>query len=690
MWISKLELTCFKSYKHQSFEFPEPSDGQNIVLIGGLNGFGKTSILEALYLCLYGKDAIIHLARAGLNTDDKKGYPTFLERAFNGEAKRDGSDTMMVRVVINKTKTKAVDICRRWFFRTNGNWTGEEETVVRDVIRGIPETPRIDGKNSFYLPELLDEIFVPAHIAPFFFFDGEEVKKLADQSRVEQVKQGLEGLLGVVLLRSLADRLKSFEALKRGEIKSVDEDNLSRLLEGLTSSQEQLNTIREVIKNSEEEKKHLRAEQQALVERITSAGGGGGDISTVKELVEEREQIRNKLRESHKKLEEILSGRLPFHLVSKELMDEFRHQLVSEIKWFDWDAEKRTLEPRKAQFESAFMAQTEPSIQPLLSEGQLDAIKKRMESAWATLFYPPPNDCAKEIVHDYLHESLRNKALEFLNTINLGQKEIHDLLNEQHNLQQRTDELGRKISRLEGIDRDGTLLSLKKQLEEVQKKIDDSGEHARVDDRKVTTLESQVAQMRAEYEREKKELDRSSPVRAIIDKSERVREVIDEVIPALFPLKVRALAKAMTEVYKSLAHKDQVDKIEIADDGTSKILGKTGKEISFDRSAGENQIFATALIAGLAKVSNVKAPMVVDTPLGRLDSKHRANILSFWTNDKSRQVILLSQDEEIDFHFYKDISDSVSKTYLLEHIDVGDGIGRTTAKEGKYFARGRR
>lgn len=196
--------------------------------------------------------------------------------------------------------------------------------------------------------------------------------------------------------------------------------------------------------------------------------------------------------------------------------------------------------------------------------------------------------------------------------------------------------------------------------------------------------------MRAEYEREKKELDRSSPVRAIIEKSERVRNVIDEIIPALFPLKVRALAKAMTEVYKTLAHKDQVDRIQIEDDGTTKILGKTGKEISFDRSAGENQIFATALIAGLAKVSNVKAPMVVDTPLGRLDSKHRANILSFWTGDKNRQVILLSQDEEIDFHFYKDISDSVSKTYLLEHVDVGDGIGRTTAKEDKYFARGRR
>jgi len=51
---------------------------------------------------------------------------------------------------------------------------------------------------------------------------------------------------------------------------------------------------------------------------------------------------------------------------------------------------------------------------------------------------------------------------------------------------------------------------------------------------------------------------------------------------------------------------------------------------------------------------------------------------------------LLSQDEEIDYHFFKSIQDSVGKTYLLEHVDVGDGIGRTTAQEDKYFARGRR
>jgi DNA sulfur modification protein DndD len=691
MWISKLELTCFKSYQHQIFDLPAPVDGKNIILIGGMNGFGKTTILEALYLCLYGKDAIIHLARAGLKTDDKKGYPTFLESAFNGEAKRDGLDTMMVRVTINRTKTKAVDICRKWFFKSNGKtWTGEEEAVVREVIRDIPNSPRVDGKNGFHFSELLDEIFVPAHVAPFFFFDGEEVKKLADQSRVEQVKQGLEGLLGVVLLRSLSDRLKSFEGNKRGEIASVDEGRLQQLGEQLGIAEEQLRTLKKSAGSNDREKVQLRAEQQSLLERITSSGGGGGDIATVKELVEEREQVRNKLRESHRELENILAGRLPFHLVPKALTKSYKGQLEAEVKWFAWEAEKRSLEPRKIEFQNAFAAQGAPLIEPELSDQQGQAIRARLDYAWDSLFYPPPEDCAEQIIHDYLHESQRVKSLEFLASISLGQKEIQDLVNEQHGLQQRADELGRKISRLEGIDRDGTYNGLKAKLEEVTAHIERLAEQVRVSDRTMVTLEAQVNNMRADYNREKGRLDESSPARAVIEKSERVRKVLDEVVPALFPLKVKALGKAMTDVYKQLAHKQQVDRIEISDEGTARILSTNGREIAFDRSAGENQIFATALIAGLARVSGVKAPMVVDTPLGRLDSKHRDNILKFWTADKTRQVILLSQDEEIDFHFHKEISGHVSKTYLLDHIDVGDGIGRTTAKEGKYFAKGRR
>ena len=692
MWISKLELTCFKSYQHQVFTFPEPIDGKNIVLIGGMNGYGKTSILEGLYLCLYGKDAMVHLARAGLKTEGKGGgYPTFLERSFNGEALRGGSETMSIRIVLGRSKTKAIDICRRWFFRSNGKWTNEEEAVIRDVVRGVPESPKTDGKNGFHLTDYLEDMqFVPAHIAPFFFFDGEEVKKLADQSRVEQVKQGLEGLLGVVLLRTLAERLRTFESSKRNEIQSVDEQNLTRLYEELSNDPIKLNELKNLSEKNDSERALLREELTSLVDRITAAGGGGGDVATMKDLVEERAQYQNKMKESQKKLEMILAGRLPFQLVPKDLILNLKNQLIAEVKLAKHESQKTALAPRKEEFEHAFSKQTEPIIEPALTNVQLEAIKKRLDQAWASLFYPAPPDCAQEVMHEYLSESSRQKAIQFLDTLTLGQREIRVLISEQAETQQRIEELNRKISRLEGIDRDGTLTILKKSFSDVSRKVDFLTEQARVNNRDIDFLNAKVTNLSAEYNRGKSELDKSSPVRAMLERSERVRKVIEELVPALFPLKIRELGTSMTTFYKQLAHKTQVDKIRILDDGSTEILSKNGVEITFDRSAGENQIFATALIAGLAKVSGVKAPMVVDTPLGRLDSKHRLNILEFWTSDKNRQVILLSQDEEIDYHFYRQIESNVAKTYLLENTEVGDGIGRTTALEGKYFARGRR
>lgn len=685
MWISKIELFNFKSYLHQVFDFPSPEDGKNIVLIGGMNGYGKTSILEALYLCLYGKDAMVHLARAGLQTDESRGYPTFLENAFNGEAKRDARDTMAIKVIINKSKSKAIDITRKWYFRSNGTWAADEEAVVRDVERNIPGSPRTDGKNNFHLSDILDDFFVPAHIAPFFFFDGEEVMKLADQGRIEQVKLGLEGLLGVVLLRSLSDRLRGFESKKKSEFTSVDENNLNQLHTTLTANEQLLSDIRKKINDAKIEMDRFRANRQTLIERITSAGGGGGDVATVKELVEEREHFRTKLKETQKALEDLLSGIFPFHLVSKDLADNYRLQLLAEIRYFAWETDKRSLEPRKIEFENAFNKETEPEITPPLTNEQSSIIQKRIDSAWASLFYPPPADCAKEIIHTYLHEPQRQAILEFLNSLTVGQQDISRLISEENSLNQSIEELSRKIARIEGIDRDGTLTTLKNDLKLIQEQIDSLSDSISENDRKSHALEAQVGSQRAEYEREKKKLDESSPVREIIEKSERVRKSIDKIIPSLFPLKVKELASAMTSVYKKLAHKDQISKIEISDDGTTQILSKTGKEIHFDRSAGENQIFATALIAGLAIVSGVKAPMVVDTPLGRLDSKHRSNILKFWTSSKNRQVILLSQDKEIDSHYFRQISANVSKTYLLDHIDVGDGIGRTTAQEDSYF-----
>jgi DNA sulfur modification protein DndD len=684
MWFSKIEMVCFKSYQRQEFEFPRPEDGRNVVLIGGMNGYGKTSILEALYLCLYGKDAMSHLARAGLKSDEMRGYPTFLEKAFNGEALREKRDTMIVKVTINQTNTKAVEVARKWYFTKNGKWSDEEATI-REIIRGVPDLPRADGRGSFSLSQVLEEILVPAHIAPFFFFDGEEVKKLADQNRVEQVKQGLEGLLGVVLLRGLAERLKGFEQSKRDGVSAVDEGKLAQLWIDLQQSQESLAGVKSKIDEFKQRKLELSGQFDSIMERIAAAGGGGGDAATFKDAIEEKEFYKVQLRDVQRKLEEIIATKLPLKLVSQQVTASLKSRLYAESRLIEWEDEKRTLEPRQIQFFESFENQSAPKMEPDLSDSQRKALKERMNAAWAALFYPAPSDCADQIEHSYLSNMERTHTLKRLENTTLGQQEVNDILRKQNELETKIEELGRKIARLEGIDRDGTLASLTANLKEVQEQIQRMEDHLREEERRLIGLEALERDQRAAYERDRRKLDDSSPARSVIDRSERVRKVIDRLVPELFPLKVSELSKHMTTVYQQLAHKSQVAKIQVDDDGATQILSKSGQVLQFDRSAGENQIFATALIAALARVSGVQAPLVVDTPLGRLDSMHRDNILRFWTSDSSRQVILLSQDEEIGGEILERIGSSVSKTYLLQHEEVGDGIGRTTAISDQYF-----
>ena len=94
-----------------------------------MNGYGKTSILEALYLGLYGKEAVEHLGRAGLKDD--VGYRKFVERALHGTAIRTGRDSMWVKLQINQTKAEGFEVTRKWFFSRSGEYFAALDTSYR-------------------------------------------------------------------------------------------------------------------------------------------------------------------------------------------------------------------------------------------------------------------------------------------------------------------------------------------------------------------------------------------------------------------------------------------------------------------------------------------------------------------------------------------------------------------------------
>ncbi len=678
MWISRIELINFKSYQHQVFEFPAPSQGKNVILIGGMNGYGKTTILEALYLGLYGKDSIIHLARAGIKGD--VGYPVFLERALHGHALKTKRDSMSVSVQFNTNEQDGFKITRKWFFSTKGNWQ-DEEILIYDTRDGICTQTR----NADQIEEILDQYFVPAHLAPFFFFDGEEVKRLADHNRVEQIKMGMEGLLGVVLLRKLETRLQQYQANKSQGVPKVDEEKHRQLLEELTQHEQLLEeTIHQRIA-ADEALDAIKTERSNLMHRIMALGGGGGDIANARDIVEEMTRAEMDMKKCQDDLEQVLGSRLPFHLISQEVRSAYVSQLKAEEDRIKWDARKNSLEPDKEKFSAQFFAEESPAFNPELTDEQHTTVKHRLETAWESLFYPLPDGCAEEIVHDYIHGSKRQQVIGMMENLNIGAQDILGLLESRNNLQDKIRNLRNRLAKIEGLDRDGTLAALNSEVNAIHSKIDQKQFELGSIEKQVSTLQTNINNERSSYQREHEKFLRANPVKSDVARADRVCKLIEDLISSLYTLKTNSLAKAMTTVFQQLSHKKQVARIEIDETGKSRLISFEGDEISFDKSAGEDQLFATSLLAGLAEISGIMAPLVVDTPLARLDSKHRKNILDFWISDKSRQVFLLSQDKEIDAQIYNDLKGSIAQSYLLQHQQIGNGVGMTIATKNAYF-----
>ena len=117
-----------------------------------------------------------------------------------------------------------------------------------------------------------------------------------------------------------------------------------------------------------------------------------------------------------------------------------------------------------------------------------------------------------------------------------------------------------------------------------------------------------------------------------------------------------------------------------------RLLTKTGRDIrNLDASAGENQVFSFALIAAIARATERGFPIVIDTPLARLDAQHRLNILKYFTEKAGEQVVLLSQDAEVTGQYLDAVRDRVGQTFLIQHEDIGNGIGINHVRKGQYF-----
>jgi len=137
---------------------------------------------------------------------------------------------------------------------------------------------------------------------------------------------------------------------------------------------------------------------------------------------------------------------------------------------------------------------------------------------------------------------------------------------------------------------------------------------------------------------------------------------------------------AATSIFRQLRSKEDFDKLQINDNFGLSIVTTTGRILDKSewRSAGEEQLVAISLLGALNKCSQIKAPISMDAPFGRLDLKHGGRVMSYLP-DLSDQIIIFATDREIRDEDLEVISGMIKSDYTLEYVSerLGTRIRKT-------------
>lgn len=658
MILDSIILENFGAYGGRQEAVLTPGDGRPIILFGGMNGGGKTTLLDAVQLAFYGP-------KARLSNRGRLGYRDYLrESIHHGVDPGEGAGiTLRFRRVI-EGESRDFELQRNW----------------REGVKGTEETVRVlcDGKPDDIFTEHWDETieaYLPSGIAHLFFFDGEQIKELAEGGHAAEILgTAIHSLLGLDLVDRLETDLKVFERRKKAE--EIDQEAAQKLAQ----AQEELQHL-------DREQEKVAMEEGALVNEAGRLGkelrakeeqfrSEGGDLYRRRqELEDELTELRGRKAAAEGKLRELLAGPLPLLLV-EDLLGEVEQQVRHETKIRQARALRDALEDRDREVLATLELESERvGAEPISRIAQVLETdrRKRIGLAEEPLILDADDDLAARIAH------LRATVLPAADQ-------------ESRNLRAKLAALEENIARLESeVDR----IPAAERIAVVQRELDTirrahEAKLAELDlvrvRKKALQRQREVAEARLDS-LDQRDMDTQwveSDRQRMLKHSQRVRDTLGRFRTRVVQRHTARIEALMLESFHTLLRKTQLVTDLTINPETFEVTltGRGGKMLPFDRlSAGERQLLATSLLWGLARASGRPVPTIIDTPLGRLDSSHRRHLVERYFPYASHQVLLLSTDEEIAGPYYDALKPFIARTYLLTHSEES---GRTLLEHG-YF-----
>ena len=513
-----------------------------------------------------------------------------------------------------------------------------------------------NGQYSEFLTKnwaMFIENILPSALSSFYFFDGEKIAELAVDDTNIQMKESIRSMLGISVLDVLKNDLNRM--LRKAE-KKANNSQSGMELEKLRQKKEELEISLQKIDKSIEEISQRAAKKQKKIDELHHQYEikGGDVIEQKKALMQNRSDLIAEIDQNNVLLIEASADALPLVLV-KDLIRDIKLQAEDEHNDF-------------------IMQQAMGQIEILLKEYSV----QHMESL-------PHNrafvDYVKKISENEATEPLYEVSDHALFQLNsLLEETLTQVVTSTKQLLERKDVLQKKLSEVESylsLDINEKALSelfTKLRKQEVKLVQLNAELTARMQERSsingtLMTVSSDFSKALENYLENEELLDDS---KRMMRYSNIALHIAEEFTVELQKRKTDILADTITICYKKLANKKNLIQKIVMDPRSLDItyLDDSGKSVSKESlSAGEKQLMVIAILWALAICSKKKLPVIIDTPLSRLDSMHRTSLVTTYFPKASDQTIILSTDSEIDHTYYDMMKEFVGDEFTLSYSE---------------------
>ncbi|EOW2738737.1 DNA sulfur modification protein DndD [Klebsiella michiganensis] len=637
MIFERISLYNFGIYQgHHTISLDSPEHNKPIILIGALNGAGKTTFLDALQLALYGKFA-------KCSNRGKLGYLSYLEKNINTfSVDRSASITLRFRHGDDNKKPQVYEVKRFW--------KKEPNRECKEFI-----SVSFNGEHDQLLSENWEDFvneFIPQSISELFFFDGEKIENLADPKRAaELLKNGIEALLGLELLSSLSTDLNELKKRKQEKLlPQEDTEELDLLKKELNSLK---NSRRDVVSILEKIEEKLNEEQDELVliqEKLKS--NGADKLSLKTSLDQEKAELTLRLLTIKHDLLKLASGPLPLSLTTG-LLSRAKNQATIEKEYNTYKNSEDLLKKQKDLLLEL--------LSKKINNEDLYCIKKEFDSKLN-------NERKNNEVYCYLNtdpiyflgleENIESDLKSALNLLT-AYKEIQDALILTERKINTIPTFGSVKELIEkNAKQEAKLHTTLKAKEDLYARLNDITADIKNNENQQNLLLLKNNSVHFEQKRQN----------SIIKHIDTLRHLITSFNKNLVNDNITRLERKIKSKFDLLKRKDSlIHSIKIDPINYTMTLYASNKlELSTDRlSAGERQLLSIAILWGLAESSGKELPTIIDTPMGRLDGEHRNLLIKEYFPNAASQVILLSTDEEIYGKYYENLRPFIAKEYHI-------------------------